>query len=138
MKEVKDLTKIKFDEYGNSPSYLVFPKDFPEDKKEYFRHLAEQRAMEQTQICVVYRPNCGCPVEDLVVLDRFPMSKKIHSKCRECGKGILTEISDPIIFTSKLQGDFTLEELASSYFTESRQKIFLEKYKNSFLNMRKK
>jgi hypothetical protein len=80
---------------------------------------------------VIYRPDCGCPIEQFVLLDRFPMSPKILNQCPECKKPCLSCISDPIIFNTQIGGDFSLNDLKNSVITESRQKIFLVAYKNS-------
>lgn len=103
--------------------------NFTDEEKEFAKRLMERRANELTRMCVIYHPNCGCPIDQFVVLDRFPMSEKIHSKCPNCEKGYMMEISDPIIFHLPLtETDYTLEELKNCVIADSPQKHLIDCY----------
>jgi hypothetical protein len=102
-----------------------------EEAKKYAEYLCKKKADELTNVMVIYRPDCGCQIEQFVLLDRFPMSPKILNRCPECKKACLSEISDPIIFSTQIGGDFSLEDLKNSTVTDCPQKIFLELYKNN-------
>lgn len=88
---------------------------------------------ESLSVAVIYNPDCGCPIDHFVLLDRFPMSTKIISSCSECKKGCLMEISEPIIFHDQLtETDFSLEDLDEMIITDSWQYPFLLEYKHLF------
>ena len=109
---------------------VFFSKDeFTEEQKVIIKQRIQRQAQDLINVCVVYRPDCGCEVEQMVVLDRFPMSPQIISQCPLCKKGCLMEISDPPLFHSEIGGDFTLESLKTSYITDTWQKPLLESYK---------
>jgi hypothetical protein len=110
--------------------FIVWPKEFSEEQKECFKSYLEFFARKQQSLCVIYLPDCGCPIEQMVILDRYPMSPKIISSCPECKKGCLMEISDPIAFYLPLtKQDFSLEDLKKMYVTDSPQKDLINCYK---------
>lgn len=98
---------------------------------EMAKYLCKKKSQEMTEVCVIYHPDCGCTLEHFVVLDRYPMSPKIHHLCPQCNKGCLLEISEPIIFSAQIGGDFSLEELKDGVTTDGPQKPFLDCYKNN-------
>ena len=114
--------------------HLVYPRDATyEDMYEVLLHL-ESNIIRKTFISVIYNPDCGCPIDNMVVLDRYPMSSKILHRCPECHKGCKLEISNPIIFYSKLlDEDYQLEDLINMHITDSPQKPFLEAYRQEAL-----
>lgn len=100
-----------------------------QERNEYLKALLNWHAEESSYLMVIYTPDCGCLIEQFVVLDRYPMSKKIICQCPECKRGCLMEISDPIQFHLPLtKQDVSLQELADGVVTESRQKPFIEAY----------
>jgi hypothetical protein len=110
---------------------LVFLKhlNLSEDEKQgwidYFRH----RAKEMERLCVIYNPDCGCEVDQFVVLDRYPMSQKIISKCPICEKLCLMEISNSIIFHDPIsKSDYTIEDLRQMHITDTEQAPFIKAY----------
>jgi pyridoxine/pyridoxamine 5'-phosphate oxidase len=103
--------------------------ELTEEQKKWFDHFIEKRQRELSSVNVIYRPTCGCPYEYTVLLDRFPMSKKIMIHCKDCKKGTFLEISDPIIFHFPWnKQDITLEELRKMEIMDSPQKPYLESY----------
>ncbi len=91
--------------------------------------LIKRRAEENSRLCVIYNPNCGCNVDQFVILDRYPMSEKIRCLCPSCHKGCAMEISDPILFHLPLTNqDFSLEDLKNSVITASPQEWIIRKY----------
>lgn len=114
---------------------IVWPKDFPEKEKEAFKHYLRQVAKEKEYLCVIYNPDCGCEVDQFVVLDRYPMSEKIHSICPSCKKGCLMEISDPIVFHLPLPNkDYSLEDLKEMKIMDGPQKWLIESYIRDITN----
>ena len=111
-------------------SHIVWPKDFDEEKKSAFLAMIDHRLKEQFDIQVVYHPSCGCDLERLYMLDRYPMSEKIQTICRQCNKGSLDEISDPITFYNPIEKkDLSLEDFRKYVITEpSKQAPFLKAY----------
>ncbi|HEY3527457.1 MAG TPA: hypothetical protein VGK47_14775 [Nitrososphaeraceae archaeon] len=108
-----------------------WPEGTTEAQKDHFRSYIKWKCEQQISLCVIYHPNCGCEVDQFVLLDRYPMSEKIISRCPACDKGILMEISDPIIFHLPLtKQDYTLEDIKNGYVTDSPQKHWIEMYKN--------
>ncbi len=105
------------------------------DIEEKVKYLEEILLREKIRLCslmVVYKPSCGCEVEQFVLLDRYPMSDKIWVECPVCKNFCLTVISDPLVFHLPLiKEDFTLEDLKNMVITESSQKPFIEAYVNS-------
>jgi hypothetical protein len=113
----------------NTHVYFDDIEGLDEKKKRMMEQLVEQRARDLTNVCIAYRPDCGCEIEQFVVLDRYPMSPKIRSACPVCKKGCLMEISEPPLFHTEIGGDFTLEELTKSFISDSWQKEWLHLYK---------
>ncbi len=103
-------------------------KDDPEALQEVISYL-KWKAERDSSICVIYNPDCGCPLDQFVLLDRFPMSKKIISSCPECKKNAYMEISNPIIFHSQLTDeDFSLKDLIDMVINSSWQEEYLKEY----------
>ena len=111
-------------------SHIVWPKDFPEDQKEWFKATWDRQLEEKYSIQVVYNPSCGCEHQQLYMLDRYPMSEKIHSSCQTCQKGSLDEISNPILFYNPIEDkELNLDDLRKYVITEpSKQAPFLKAY----------
>jgi len=99
-KKVKEVSTYKpLDEIGFVWEHTVMiDKTAPEDVRKFWEHHAKQWAKEQSMVYVFYKPSCGCEYRMTVLLDRWPMSEKIISHCKECKEGTLLEISDPIEF----------------------------------------
>ena len=117
----------------NEYSKMIYTSDnnYTDQEKQWIEDLCKRKSEELTSIYVIYRPDCGCPIEQTVLLDRFPMPKKIMIQCPECKKGCLTEISDPIIFHCPiLKQDYTREDLKEFVINESRQKEYIESYRD--------
>jgi hypothetical protein len=111
---------------------LIFPDGLTDEDKKGWINYFRIKAKEKERLCVIYHPDCGCEVESFVVLDRYPMSEKIHAKCPQCKEYCLLEISDPIVFhVPLLNKDWSLEDLKKSHITESDQKEFILAYINS-------
>jgi len=109
-----------------------WPEGTTEEQKDYARAFLKHIADEQTRLCVIYNPDCGCSIDQMVVLDRYPMSPKIISRCPECKKGCLMEISDPIRFHLPLTDqDFSLEDLKDFIVDETCDQAYLiKRYQN--------
>lgn len=118
------LDKELEEKYKNKPEEL-----------ELIKRQYRARVEREYSIYVIYHPDCGCPVDQFVLLDRFPMSEKIMGSCPNCKKGCLMEISNPIIFYCPLQQkDISLKELAKEMvITKSWQAQFLLAYQLSYL-----
>ena len=104
-----------------------------EEKEGWLKYL--HRLQESSYFLqVVYNPSCGCPIDQMVLLDRFPMSDKIICcKCPQCAKGCVFEISDPIIFHDPLRNeDITLEELYKAIVPDGEQSHLIRKYQQYF------
>ena len=105
-----------------------------EEEKEGWLKYVQKLQERSFFLQVVYNPSCGCPIDQMVLLDRFPMSTKIIcGKCPECKKGCVMEISDPITFHDPLQDvDLTLEELYKCVIPDSEQAHVIRKYQQYF------
>jgi hypothetical protein len=128
-----EMVKRKSDYAEKIEKLKVYPKDADEDMYEVLLH------MESNIISVIYFPDCGCPVHLMFLLHRYPMSSKIlFYRCPHCLKGCTMEISNPIIFHSKLLDEYyPLEDLINMHITDSPQKPFLEAYRQeAILNNR--
>lgn len=109
---------------------ISWPERTTEEQKMMIREMVKRRSIELTSISVVYTPSCGCEIELDVILDRFPMSEKIHHICPNCHKGILAEITNPIEFWEPLNKQkFYLEDLKTMEIQESHQSHLLNLYK---------
>lgn len=117
-------------EYSKFVELQKWPDGTTEQQKQYMYALMQEKSREKSYIYVLYRPSCGCEYFESVLLDRFPMSPKIHSICRDCCKGSLHEIVDPIEFYLPLTEQiFTLDDLRKMEITDGPQKAYLEAYK---------
>jgi len=102
-----------------------------EEKKKYFLDdVVRRRAEELSPVYVIY--SCPrCPgVEHDVLLDRYPMSEKIHAMCKHCNKYTLLEIFKPILFYCPWNKK-TLEQkdLKDMYIDPTnRQAVFISLY----------
>lgn len=109
----------------NEPPDVTLSKE----QGDVLRYLVESRRREEESLCVIYTPDCGCPVEQFVLLDRFPMSKKIRGVCPECKKGCLMEIIDPIRFHLPMTDqDYELKDLVGMHVTDTYQKNLILAY----------
>lgn len=105
---------------------LEFEKEkFTDEQIEILKELTLFKMQESVKTLFVwYNSNCEtkkCKKEKLqysFLLDRFPMSPKIHNPCSNCKKLDLLQISDPITFyDSVFNKDMSLEELANCCIT---------------------
>lgn len=102
-------------------------------KEDCLKYFIEDRYRKLNELVVVYNPNCGCPIDQFFLLDRYPMSPKIHSICPECKNWCLMEISDPIIFHLPLtKQDFTLDDLKNVVVKPCRQEYVIKRYQGLF------
>ncbi len=108
---------------------FFFSKDLSDDQIKWAQERAKRKARELTDVYVVYNPDCGCILDQFVLLDRFPMSPKICTSCPACDKWCIMEITNPPLFHTEIWGDFTLASLKTSYITDTWQKPLLESYK---------
>lgn len=100
-----------------------------EKLKEHILDMLKRNYDRHFSIYVVYKPSCGCDETREVLLDRYPMSQKIHGKCHECVNYLLFEISNPIKFYCPWEeSEYSLHDLFESYLPDSPQKPFLECY----------
>jgi hypothetical protein len=91
---------------------VVFSKEISEESKAtwlaYFRREHKLKSL----LSMVYFPSCGCECKVDYVIDRYPMSEIIISKCPVCDKFCKMEISNPPIFYLPiLDKEYTLEEI---------------------------
>lgn len=92
-------------------------------------YILKWNERESSSLCVIYNPDCGCSVDQFVLLDRVPMSPKIISSCPNCKKGCLMEISDPIIFYDPLEEkDIPLNQLVNYVILQSWQEDYIKTY----------
>lgn len=97
---------------------IKWPDGTTDQQKEWMKYYLMRKAEERMQVCVIYTPDCGCELEYFVVLDRYPMSKKIHSICKICKKWIFLEISNPITFHQPWdEKDFELKDLVNMHIS---------------------
>lgn len=109
--------------------FWICTDDITEEQKKYFENHFLNRHMVKFYVQVEYTPSCGCEVVLDVLLDRYPMSLKIHTTCPNCKKGILASISDPVQFyLPYIDKSIPLEELINCVLYKSRQKPFLIEY----------
>lgn len=91
----------------------------------------QENAKLAESLYVIYVPDCECDVEMFYVLDRYPMSEKIHSFCPYCNKHTLMSISDPIRFHLPLiNKDYSLKELKRYVVTDTWQADYIKAYQN--------
>lgn len=104
-------------------------KKYSDKEKQYIANRLELEMLKKSSVSVIYTPDCGCPIETLFILDRYPMSEKIHSTCMACGKSCLMEISDPIRFHIPiLDLDINIYDLKDVEITSGPQEDLLLKY----------
>lgn len=121
--------KKKIEELSGSFPVIFSPSG--EKPSDYVMEMIKEKTLKFNSIYVIYNPDCGCEIDQFVLLDRYPMSKKIHFFCPKCHTGCLLEISDPILFHYPLQNlDLTREELRDGVIMDSYQKEYLESYAN--------
>ena len=105
-------------------------KDDPEFLRE-IEYRLKWHWEKMSAIYVIYNPDCGCPIDQFVILDRYPMTKKIFSICPECKKSCFMEISNPIVFHDPIrEADFMLKDLKDMIINDSPQKKYLIAYQN--------
>lgn len=108
---------------------IIWPEGISDEQKENMIASFRRDFKERSKLCVIYNPDCGCNIDQFVVLDRFPMSKKIMARCPVCEKVCLMEISDPIIFHCPVRKeDYSLDDLKQMYVTDSDQKPYIDAY----------
>lgn len=109
--------------------HFVWPESTTQEQKEFMMDYFRRIAKEKERLCVIYRPSCGCEYDSFVVLDRVPMSKKIHHLCELCNKGCFLEISDPIVFHCPWnEKDISLYDLLDMQITEGSDQEYFIKY----------
>ena len=96
---------------------IIWPKEATEDQRKYILYSMNKAEKRKKMVHVLYTPSCKCDYQATVLLDRFPMSHKIHSRCDMCKKGVLLEITEPTIYYIPA----TDEEM-----TESEMRKYLE------------
>jgi len=79
------------------------------EMKEEMEDLMKRRVRELESINVIYKYDC-CEDYQPVLLDRYPMSAKIITKCRQCGKGTYLSIVEPMELQI-LDKIYTIKEL---------------------------
>ncbi len=106
------------------------------EQKEIVLEMIRRHTESLESLCVIYHPDCGCPIEQMVVLDRYPMSPKIISTCPSCSKGCLMEISNPIRFyLPLLKQDYELKDLKDMVITkETRQTPYFLLYQEEAIS----
>lgn len=110
--------------------HLDETKTFSTEQERMIRYLVEAKRRENESMWVIYTPDCQCSIEQFVMLDRYPMSPKIHGMCPECKKYCLMEISDPIRFHLPLTNqDYVLEDFKDMQIMPSPQEHYLRMYK---------
>lgn len=77
---------------------LIWPKEATPEQKKFILHSMNIAEKRKKMVHILYTPSCGCDYQATVLLDRFPMSYKIHSQCHMCKKGVLVEITEPTIY----------------------------------------
>ena len=110
---------------------IKFPESFSEKKIQEYKEYHRRRIEEKFGISVWYNPDCGCNIDIQVLLDRYPMSPKIHSRCPQCKKGTLLSLTDPILFYNPVEEkDFKEKDICSlpSYIRHSFQDEWLTMY----------
>jgi len=108
---------------------IVFPKNFTEEQKQEWGEYFKRHVQRKCELVVIYNPDCGCPIDQFFLLDRFPMSPTIFSQCPSCKKGCLMEISEPIVFHLPIQNqDIELDKLCDLVVGETRQRPYIEAY----------
>lgn len=108
---------------------IVWPEGFTEEMKKEFEYEIERSCKRKEMLCVIYDPSCGCQYESCVVLDRFPMSEKIHHRCDDCRKGCMLEISDPIRFHLPMtKQDYSLYDLMDMVVMAGDQHDLIKAY----------
>lgn len=120
--------KVVIDEYGKM---VWLNDDVSDSHKIFIESFLKQKFKEKSSLCVIYTPDCGCEIEQFVLLDRFPMSPKIISICPVCKKWCHMEISNPILFhVHLLDKDYTLEDLQKMQFMPGEQAHLIQAYKD--------
>ncbi len=120
-------------DFGEGVGFLNIPEGLTDEQKKAYQDevkwMMRQQAMELNSLQVIYTPSCGCDGEIGYVLDRYPMSPKIHHRCESCQKYVMACISDPIRFYLKLTDEeYSLEQLREMFITDGPQKEWIERY----------
>lgn len=107
-------------------------KDVPEEQKKYIKEVIRRKALEEMSLYMFYKNNCKCKDFLTVLLDRFPMTSKIHTmKCDACGKGgFASQEYPPAFFIPLLKQEFSIFELKDLAFGpgSERQIPFIKLY----------
>lgn len=116
---------------------IVCDVDLDEEKKKILQWIARLRFQELNAMTVIYNPDCGCSVDQFVLLDRYPMSKKIISTCPVCQKGCLMEITNPPVFHIELNDqDYQLDDLCEMNISQSNQSPYILLYQQEAKRLR--
>ena len=115
--------------------FINCPKDMTEAHKAEIKHMMDVRIRDQTYFRVIYKSDCGCDVFKTYIIDRFPMSPVILSRCPECKKHCHMEISNPIIFYDPLNDvEIPIEKFIDDYkIMDTPQKPYIEAYQIAYL-----
>lgn len=98
-------------------------------KESWSKYLFQMTQDELNNLYVIYNPDCGCPIDQFVLLDRYPMSTKIICECPSCKKACIMVITDPIEFHYNLNNeDYSLKDLLEIVVRESNQSDLIHKY----------
>lgn len=88
--------------------------ELTEIQKQYIESFAKEQEFRLNSLAMSYKPSCGCDCKMDFILDRYPMSEKIHTTCPICEKGVLAELIRPYIFYFKLwDKEFSWKEVAT-------------------------
>jgi hypothetical protein len=116
----------------------IDPKFEPTElQKQYIEQFAREKERDLNSLSMSYKPSCGCECLMDFMIDRYPMSEKIHTSCPICKKHILAELIRPYIFYFKLlEKEFSLKEVVSEEFVlekNHRQYGFIFQYLLEYL-----
>lgn len=108
---------------------ITIPEGF--SKEDVYGELKyiESNLWRKEAVAVIYHAKCGCEIEYMILLDRYPMTRKVWNTCPQCKSLHLMDISNPIKFYSKhLDKDYELKDLINMEIPDNPQKHFLELY----------
>lgn len=92
-------------------------------QKQYIESFAKEQELKNNSLSMAYKPDCKCECKMDYILDRYPMSEKIHTNCPICKKHILAELIRPYIFYYKLwDKEYSLKEITIDFLLDKNHR----------------
>ena len=120
------------DEFVNGLEKIVYDseKEYDDEEMKHIKYIIFQSMQSNFSVHLIYEHSC-CKQQQAVMLDRYPMSEKIICVKCDCGKyGELTILRPITFWDPLLKMNISMEDLSNSHITDTRQKHFLELYRD--------